>query len=97
MAELTKEEIKGALKEAMAEAVEDAMSKVLKDKIERTFGIDCSDVDERAETRKDMEFLRALRMGARHGGEKIFWWVMGIAGISALTLFWPDFSKYFKG
>lgn len=82
MAELTKDDVKEAVREVMAE------------KIERTFGVDCNDIEERAETRKDMEFLRAMRIGARHGGERLFWWAIGLAGTSAVALFWPDISKH---
>jgi hypothetical protein len=78
---LTKEDIKDAVREAMTE------------KIEKTFGIDCTEPDERAETRKDMEFLRSLRLGARKGGEKIFWAAVGILGTSALAVFWPEITK----
>lgn len=89
MAELTKEDVKEAVREAMADT-----RAVVAEKIERTFGIDCSDVEERAETRKDMEFLRAMRVGARQGGERIFWWLLGITGTAAVAWFWPGISKY---
>lgn len=82
MGELTKEDIKEAVREAMAE------------KFELTFGINCLDQNERTETRKDMEFLRALRQGARRGGEKIFWWAIGLVGTSALAWFWPQINKW---
>jgi hypothetical protein len=102
MAELTKEDVKEAVREAMAE------------KFEMTFGIDCRSPLERVETRKDMEhlrrlrldeiehgeevaadmaFLRDLRKGVRKGGEKMFWWALGIVGMSALALFWPEITR----
>jgi hypothetical protein len=82
MADLTKEDIKDAVREAMGE------------KLELTFGVNCRDPDERVEARKDMEFLRSLRLGACKGGEKIFWWAVGIVGTSALAIFWPEISKH---
>ena len=82
MGELTKEDVKEAVREAMAE------------KIERTFGVDCSDVEERSETRKDMEFLRAMRRGARRGSEKLFWALVSLVGTSVVAWFWPNISKF---
>jgi hypothetical protein len=103
MTELPKEDVKAAVREVMAE------------KFETTLGIDCRKPEERVETRKDMEFLRAarledlregdeiaedrkfvraLRAGARKGGEKIFWWAVALLGTSALAVFWPDLSKH---
>lgn len=102
MGELTKDDIKDAVREALAE------------KVEMTFGVDCRSPEERMETRKDMEFLRSrrledldhgdelaldmkflrdLRKGVRKGGEKIFWWVVGIVGMSALAVFWPEITR----
>lgn len=82
MAELTKDDIKDAVREALAE------------KFEMTLGIDCRAPEERAEMRKDMEFVRSLRLGARKGGEKIFWWAIALVGTTALGIFWPDISKH---
>jgi hypothetical protein len=82
MTELTKEDVKDAVREALAE------------KIERTFGVDCNDVDERAETRKDMEFLRAMRVGARRGSERLFWGLVSLVGTAVVAWFWPDISKF---
>lgn len=75
MAELTREEIKEAVKEALHE------------KFELTFGMSCVDSANRADMRKDMEFLRNLRTKTSAGGERIFWWVMAAVGISALSFF----------
>jgi hypothetical protein len=82
MSELTKDDVKEAVRELLA------------DKFEKTLGVNCLDPEERVETRKDMEFLRSLRLGARKGGEKIFWWAVGIVGTSALAIFWPEISKH---
>lgn len=82
MPELTKEDVKDAVREAMAE------------KFEMTFGIDCRSAEERAHLREDMKFLRRLREAAGRGGEKIFWWVVGIVGTAAVAWFWPDIGKH---
>jgi hypothetical protein len=100
MADLTKEDVKDACREAMAE------------KFEMTLGIDCRAPDERVETRKDMEwlrlartdaelvedrrFLRSLRKGASKGGEKILFWLVGLFGSAAVAYFWPDIARHFK-
>ena len=92
MGEITKEDIKEAAREAMTEAIRD----VLAEKIERTFGINCADIEERSETRKDMEFLRMMRKAARDGGEKIFWALAGLVGTAVVGFVWPYIAKQFK-
>lgn len=82
MPELTKEDIKEAVRDAMAE------------KFEMTLGIDCRSPEERAETRKDLEFLRNLRMGANRGAEKVLYWIVGVFGSAAIAYFWPDIAKH---
>ena len=102
MAELTKDDIKDAVREAMAE------------KFEMALGIDCRSPDERIETRKDMEhlrklriddiehgeedaedrkFLRAMHNGARSAGQRAFWWAVTIIGGSALAVLWPEITR----
>jgi hypothetical protein len=81
---LTKEDIKEAVREAMAE------------KFEVTFGVDCHTPEGRVSLREDMAFRRALRVDARKGGEKIFWWFVGIAGTGAIAWFWPEINKHLK-
>ncbi|WP_018265139.1 hypothetical protein [Methylosinus sp. LW4] len=68
MAELTNDDVREAVHEALAE------------KFEMTLGIDCQAPEERAEMRKDMEFLCSLRLGACKGGEKIFRWAFALLG-----------------
>lgn len=84
MSDLTKDDVKDAVREAMAE------------KFEMTFGIDCRSAEERAHLREDMKFLRRLREGASRGGEKIFWWAIGLAGTAVVAWFWPDIGKHLK-
>lgn len=95
---LTKQDVKDACREAMAE------------KFEMTLGIDCRSPDERVETRKDMEwlrsartdeglledlrFLRSLRDGASKGAEKLLFWLVGLFGSAAVAYFWPDIAKH---
>lgn len=85
MTELTKDDIKDAVREAMAE------------KFEVTFGINCLAPEEREAVREDMKFLRALRQGARSGGERLFWGLWGLLGTAAFSFFWPDIQKWLKG
>ena len=84
MAELTKEDIKQAVKEAMAE------------KFEITFGIDCTDPGERDELREDMKFLRAMKKTAATGGQKLFFGLLGLVGTGAIAFIWPELQKYWK-
>jgi hypothetical protein len=63
---------------------------------EVTFGVDCHTPEGRVSLREDMAFLRALRIGARKGGEKIFWWLVGIGGTSAIAWFCPEINKHLK-
>lgn len=79
------EEIKEAVREAMAE------------KIEITFGVDCRSADERDELREDMKFLRAMKKTARTGGEKIFWGLVSLAGAGVSALFWPEIQRWLRG
>jgi hypothetical protein len=87
MPELTKEDVKQVVRDAVREA--------MAEKFELTLGINCTDPDERDETREDMKFLRALRKVSRTGGEKIFWGLAGLVGTGIVALFWPELSKHF--
>lgn len=82
----------GLAKEELKEAVRDAM----REKLEMTLGIDCSSPEDRLETRKDMEFLRAMRLQVRSGAERALLWVLGVAGMGALAWFWPDIHQKLK-
>jgi hypothetical protein len=84
MAELTKEDVKEAVREAMAE------------KFEMTLGIDCRSAEERVETRQDMEFLRTLRKGAHKAGERLFLLIVGLVGAAVIAWAFPGVSKYLK-
>jgi hypothetical protein len=64
MDDASKAEIRAIVDAALQESREhllDGFHDLLAKKFEITFGIDCRSVEERQETRKDMEFLRVLR------------------------------------
>ena len=84
MTEITKDQVKEAVREVIAE------------KFELTFGIDCMSEQDRSEMRKDVLFLRTLRVTAQSGGEKIFLFIIGVicAGIAALAF--PDIWRSLK-
>ena len=84
MPEITKEQVKEAVREVLAE------------KFELTFGIDCMCEEDRKEMRKDVLFLRTLRLTAQSGGEKIFLFIIGVicAGIAAFAF--PDIWRSLK-
>lgn len=82
--DLTKEDIKEAVREVMAE------------KIELTFGVNCLCEDERRALREDMVFLRAMRDTARRGGEKLFFIIVGLGGAALLSFLAPEVWKNIK-
>jgi hypothetical protein len=63
------------------QAIVDAVAK----KLELTAGWRCHDPEERAEIRKDMEFLRDLRLTARRGFHRFLAWAFAIAGLALLS------------
>lgn len=93
---LTKAEVREAFIDALKSdegqtALLDAMAK----KLELTAGWDCRDPNSRLEIRKDMEFLREIRVTARRGAERIFFWLLGILGLGLVALigFKPEIWK----
>jgi hypothetical protein len=78
MTEITKEQVKEAIREVIAE------------KFELTLGIDCMCEEDRKEMRKDVLFLRTLRLTAQSGGEKVFLFIIGIACAGAAALLFPE-------
>ena len=84
MSELTKEDVKQAVREAMAE------------KFEMTFGINCLDPEQRDLLREDMKFLRRLRLRASVGGEKIFWGLVSLLGAGIVAWLWPQAKDLLK-
>lgn len=83
-------------KDELHDLVRDAVREAMAEKFELTFGIDCRSADERMELRDDFSFLRTIRTQAQKGGERIFYWAIGIAGTGLLAWFWPDISKFGK-
>lgn len=88
MSEISKDELRDVVRDAVREA--------MAEKFELTFGIDCRSPEERIELREDMSFLRSLRTHAQAGGEKIFYWAIGLVGTGLIAWFWPDISKFGK-
>jgi len=84
MTEITKEQVKDAVREVLAE------------KFELTFGIDCMCEEDRKEMRKDILFLRTLRTTAQAGGEKIFLLIVGVGGAALLAFLFPEVWRNFK-
>lgn len=83
-------------KSELQDLIRDALRDVMAEKIELTFGVNCRDPKEREEVSDDMKFLRMLRTQTQKGGEKIFWWVIGVAGTGIIAWFWPELTKIGK-
>lgn len=88
MSDLTKDDLKQIVKEALEEYSE------------LTFGVNSTDPEERDRVRDDMKFIRKLRTASTAGGEKIFLVIIGVTGTVFLTWLvrnvWPDGEKYLK-
>jgi hypothetical protein len=74
MTELTKKDVQDAFIEVLrnkelldtllAPVISETVRKSMTEKLDRVFGIDCTDSDDRQEVRKDMEMLRDFRLYA---------------------------------
>jgi RNase P/RNase MRP subunit POP5 len=88
MPEISRDELKQVIKEALEEYSE------------LTFGVNSTDPEERDSVRDDMKFLRRLRTASSAGGEKIFLVIVGVTGTVILSWvirnIWPDGEKYLK-
>lgn len=83
---LTRDDVRAAVIDALksdagAQVLVDAMAK----KLELTAGWRCYDPQERAEIRKDMEFIRDLRLTARRGFHRLLAWALAIGGLALLS------------
>lgn len=72
MSDITKDDIVDALRQALSDphtleqAIKPAVIAVMVEKFERVLGVDCTNHDDREETRRDMEFARRLRHGTEN-------------------------------
>lgn len=86
---LTQDEIH-AIAEATAESlngkIDAQIGKRLKNKFELMFGANCEDEEQRAEMRKDHEFLRSARLGKESLARKIYVGFASLAAAGALYL-----------
>lgn len=57
-----------------------------KTKYELVWGMDCTNQSERAEARKDHEFLRKLRLGSQAATNWLLWGILSLMGAGALAL-----------
>ncbi|HEY6022101.1 MAG TPA: hypothetical protein VIY48_20205 [Candidatus Paceibacterota bacterium] len=74
MTDLTKRDVQEAFIEVLrnkelldaliAPVISETVKKAMTDKLDKVFGIDCTDSDDRQEVRKDMEMLRDFRLYA---------------------------------
>ena len=62
------------------------ISLYMKTKFELVMGLDCTDEEQRAETRKDHEFLRRVRLGSEHAESKFYLALIGAAFAGVLYL-----------
>lgn len=83
-------------KSELQDIVREALRDVMAEKIELTFGVNCRDPKDREAVSDDMKFLRTLRTQTQKGGEKIFWWAIGLVGTGAIAWFWPELTKIDK-
>jgi hypothetical protein len=81
MPDLTKRDIQDAFIEVLrnkelldtliAPVISDTVRKAMTEKLDRVFGIDCTDSEDRQEVRKDMEMLRDMRLYANGSKDDI--------------------------
>lgn len=83
-------------KSELQDIVREALRDVMAEKIELTFGVNCRDPKDREAVSDDMKFLRTLRTQTQKGGEKIFWWAIGLIGTGVIAWFWPELTKIDK-
>lgn len=83
---LNEDEIaRGFIKALKSDEGQQALQDAMAAKLEKTAGWDCANAKERAEIRKDMEFVRDLRLSARRGVDKAIWWILGTAGLGFIA------------
>jgi hypothetical protein len=75
-----------SLQGAIDATVEGQIGKRFKTKFELMFGANCDDEDQRAEMRKDHEFLRSARLGKESLARKIYLGFASLAAAGALYL-----------
>lgn len=86
MSFLTEDEVaRGVIKALKSEEGQKLLTDVMTKKLEMTAGWDCADPGERAEIRKDMEFIRTLRERTSAGVERVLVWALGIGGVAFLS------------
>lgn len=96
---LTREEI-DQIADAVAKRQGDAMVAAFKLKFELMFGVDCTDEDQRDDSRaafkwllnldrakvdRNLEFVDDLRGGVARGRERLWLWVLGLLNTAAIA------------
>lgn len=83
---LTREDVRAAVIEALkSDAGASVLIEAMAKKLELTAGWRCHDPEERAEIRKDQEFIRDLRLTARRGFHRVLAWAVAIGGLALLS------------
>lgn len=76
---LNEDEIaRGVIKALKSEEAHEILLEIITTKLERTAGWNCRDPKERAEIRKDQEFMRDLRLTTRSGVQQVLGWLFAI-------------------